>query len=135
MLSLRRTAAIKIRTSSAPSVLGCSRRILLTARLLSSAPAAGDKVAGTVKYFDKKRGFGMVTGDVDQKDYFFHRSNLAGFKPEGQLRNIYVENGEKVEYALGPDQRNPGKVKAVYVGGPNGSPLSIWKPSKPHSSV
>ena len=46
---------------------------------------------GTVKKFDKEKGYGFITGE-DGKDYFFHYSQLGmeGFKT--------AEVGQKVEY-------------------------------------
>ncbi|MFA6830161.1 MAG: cold shock domain-containing protein [Bacilli bacterium] len=46
---------------------------------------------GTVKKFDKEKGYGFITGE-DQKDYFFHYSQLVmdGFKT--------AEVGQHVEY-------------------------------------
>lgn len=46
---------------------------------------------GTVKKFDKEKGYGFITGE-DGKDYFFHYSQLVmeGFKT--------AEVGQKVEY-------------------------------------
>ncbi|MFA6874146.1 MAG: cold shock domain-containing protein [Bacilli bacterium] len=46
---------------------------------------------GTVKKFDKEKGYGFITGE-DTKDYFFHYSQLMmdGFKT--------AEVGQKVEF-------------------------------------
>ena len=46
---------------------------------------------GTVKKFDKEKGYGFITGE-DGKDYFFHYSQLVrdGFKT--------AEIGQKVEF-------------------------------------
>ncbi|MBQ8142510.1 MAG: cold shock domain-containing protein [Bacilli bacterium] len=46
---------------------------------------------GTVKKFDKEKGYGFITGE-DGKDYFFHYSqlNMEGFKT--------AEVGQKVDY-------------------------------------
>ena len=46
---------------------------------------------GTVKKFDKEKGYGFITGE-DQKDYFFHYSQLVmdGFKT--------AEVGQKVSF-------------------------------------
>lgn len=46
---------------------------------------------GTVKKFDKEKGYGFITGE-DAKDYFFHYSQLMmdGFKT--------AEVGQAVEY-------------------------------------
>ena len=46
---------------------------------------------GTVKKFDKEKGYGFITGE-DGQDYFFHYSQLVrdGFKT--------AEIGQKVEF-------------------------------------
>lgn len=48
-------------------------------------------MTGTVKKFDKEKGYGFITGE-DGKDYFFHYSELKmeGFKT--------AEVGQKVNY-------------------------------------
>ena len=53
---------------------------------------------GTVKKFDKEKGYGFITGE-DGKDYFFHYSQLVmeGFKTlsDGQEVEFNIVNGEK----------------------------------------
>ena len=96
---------------------------------LFSSAADGAKLIGTVKFFDKKRGFGMVTSDVDKKDYFFHRTKLAGWDSKAAQRNIYVDNGETVEFIIEPpEERYGGRSGCSYVGGVGGTKLKIWTP-------
>ena len=53
---------------------------------------------GTVKWFNKDKGFGFITGE-DGKDYFVHFSGIAGegFKTleEGQNVTFNVTDGQK----------------------------------------
>lgn len=53
---------------------------------------------GTVKWFNKEKGFGFITCE-EGKDYFVHYSGIVaeGFKvlEEGQKVSFEVENGEK----------------------------------------
>lgn len=53
---------------------------------------------GTVKWFNKEKGFGFITSE-DGKDYFVHYSGILGegFKvlEEGQKVSFVVEDGEK----------------------------------------
>lgn len=58
---------------------------------------------GTVKWFNKDKGFGFITGE-DGKDYFIHFSGIAGdgFKSleEGQNVNFNVTDGQKGPMAV-----------------------------------
>lgn len=63
---------------------------------------------GTVKMFDKEKGFGFIRAE-DGKDYFFHYSSL--------LMDEYktAEKGEAVEFDVVESERGPraGNVKKV----------------------
>ena len=50
---------------------------------------------GTVKWFDSKKGYGFVSNESDDKDYFVHFSEIQteGFKT--------LEEGQKVEFEIG----------------------------------
>jgi len=58
---------------------------------------------GTVKWFNKDKGFGFITGE-DGKDYFIHFSGIAGegFKSleEGQNVTFEVTEGQKGPMAV-----------------------------------
>jgi len=58
---------------------------------------------GTVKWFNKDKGFGFITGE-DGKDYFIHFSGIAGegFKSleEGQNVTFNVTEGQKGPMAV-----------------------------------
>lgn len=49
---------------------------------------------GTVKWFDKKKGFGFIMGPEDGKDIFVHYSSIEG---DG-FRSL--KDGEPVEFEL-----------------------------------
>ena len=55
---------------------------------------------GTVKMFDKEKGFGFIR-DEDGKDYFFHYSALVmdDYKT--------AEKGEAVEFDVAESERGP----------------------------
>lgn len=61
------------------------------------------KMKGTVKWFNKDKGFGFITGE-DGKDYFIHFSGIAGegFKSleEGQNVTFEVTEGQKGPMAV-----------------------------------
>lgn len=63
---------------------------------------------GTVKMFNKEKGFGFIHGE-DQKDYFFHYSDIdmEGYKT--------AEQGQKVEFEVKESDRGPraGAIKKV----------------------
>lgn len=58
---------------------------------------------GTVKYFDKTKGWGFITGD-DQKDYFVHQTDIQmqGFRTldEGDIVEFEAENSERGSRAV-----------------------------------
>ncbi len=51
-------------------------------------------VAGSVKWFDRKKGFGFIKGNEEGKDIFVHYSSIEG----GGFRSL--KDGETVEYEL-----------------------------------
>ena len=53
---------------------------------------------GTVKFYNRKKGFGFISGD-DGKDYFVHVSAL----PEG----VFLRDGDKVSFDGGEGERGP----------------------------
>lgn len=55
---------------------------------------------GTVKFFNKEKGYGFITGD-DGDDVFVHFSNIVG---EG-FRSL--EDGQSVEFEVGPGRKGP----------------------------
>lgn len=59
---------------------------------------------GTVKFFNAKKGFGFVTSDEDNKDYFVHLSGVA----EG----VRLNDGDAVTFDVEDGERGP---KAVNV--------------------
>ena len=55
-------------------------------------------VTGTVKFFNRTKNFGFITGD-DGKDYFVHSS---GLKPE-----VTITEGDKVSFEATEGDRGP----------------------------
>jgi CspA family cold shock protein len=55
---------------------------------------------GTVKWFNSARGYGFITGEGEDKDYFVHFSDIesAGFKT--------LEENDSVEFV--PEKRPKG---------------------------
>ena len=50
---------------------------------------------GTVKFFNKARGFGFITPDDGGKDLFVHKSDLVDEITEGDKVSYDVEESEK----------------------------------------
>ena len=51
---------------------------------------------GTVKFFNKIKGFGFIQG-ADEKDYFVHISDIMGAQ--------YLEEGDKVDFEGSEDEK------------------------------
>jgi cold shock protein len=56
---------------------------------------------GTVKFYNRDRGFGFITPASGDKDVFVHASNLAG---EGFNS---LEDGQEVEFDLAEGRKGP----------------------------
>jgi CspA family cold shock protein len=54
---------------------------------------------GTVQWYDIRKGFGFIRGE-DGTKVFVHKTAIPFF-------DIYLEQGENVEYQLGISERGP----------------------------
>ena len=64
---------------------------------------------GTVKWFNSDKGFGFITPDEGGKDLFVHHSEI---KVSGYAT---LDDGQKVEYEIGQDQKGPCATNVVPV--------------------
>lgn len=55
---------------------------------------------GTVKWFDKIKGYGFIQSKKEKKDYFVHKSDIVDM--EGEL-----ENNQEVEFEVGQGKKGP----------------------------
>ena len=59
----------------------------------------GDQITGTVKWFNRDKGYGFITRDDGEKDVFVHHSAIQtdGFRSlnEGQRVQLGIEQGPK----------------------------------------
>ena len=60
------------------------------------------KMKGTVKFFNRMKGFGFIAGE-DDKEYFVHESALN----EG----IAIDEGDSVEFEVEQGDRGPKAAK------------------------
>ena len=111
------TASSSLRTAAATTKLlptTTSSFGFTQSRLFSDYdnPPGGDKVKGTVKWFDAKKGFGFLIPDDGSPDVFVHHSSIHanGFRSLG--------DGESVEFEVITEPN--GKSKAIHVTGPEG---------------
>lgn len=58
------------------------------------------KSKGTIKFFNKQKGFGFITPDSGGKDLFVHTSNVNGDADS-------LREGQKVEFVEGPGRKGP----------------------------
>lgn len=68
----------------------------------------GGRQAGTVKFFNMKKGFGFITPDGEEKDVFVHISAVE------QSGIPMLDEGMKVSFEVEPDKRGKGP-KAVNI--------------------
>jgi CspA family cold shock protein len=62
---------------------------------------------GTVKFFNEGKGFGFIKPDSGGDDVFVHANELQKSRVE------YLEEGQKVQFDLGPSKKKPGKTVAI----------------------
>ncbi len=55
-------------------------------------------VTGTVKFFNRTKKFGFITGD-DGKDYFIHATGL--------MPNVTIDEGDKVSFEVVEGEKGP----------------------------
>lgn len=58
-------------------------------RALPESNGGGESMEGTVKWFNRKKGYGFIAGD-DQKEYFVH---FTGLTP-----NTFIRDNDKVSF-------------------------------------
>ena len=71
---------------------------------------------GKVKFYNKEKKYGFISGD-NGKDYFFHASGISN--------ELYVKDGDKVEFKVVEGDRGP---KATEI-----APVLIINHQAPHS--
>ena len=64
---------------------------------------------GTIKTIRSDKGFGFITPDNESKDVFFHRSAVES----GNFDDL--QEGERVEFTMGQDPRDPSRARAETV--------------------
>ena len=90
---------------------------VFTARAeVSMALAAGDAtLTGECTWFNVQKGFGFISVDGEEDDIFVHQSEIyaEGFRS--------LAEGEKLEFKVEVDSKNPAKFRAAKVTGPGGA--------------
>lgn len=61
------------------------------------------KQQGTVKFFNRQKGFGFIQPEDGSKDLFVHANNLEGGIQE-------LADGQKVEFNVGEGRKGPEAV-------------------------
>lgn len=64
---------------------------------------------GTVKWFNAEKGYGFISSDEDQKDYFVHFSAIMtqGYKS--------LSEGQRVTFDIEADPKDKNKSRAINV--------------------
>ena len=70
---------------------------------------------GECKWFNSEKGFGFISVDGEEQDVFVHQSEIyaEGFRS--------LAEGEKLEFQVEQDPKNPAKFRAAKVTGPDGA--------------
>ena len=68
------------------------------------------RITGTVKWFNDQKGFGFITREDGQKDYFVHHSAIQGdgFKS--------LAEGDRVEFDVVQGQKGPAADNVTKLG-------------------
>ena len=80
------------------------------------------KLTGKVKWFDQKKGFGVISSNENEKEYFVHHSEIVT-KTDNYK---YLREKEEVEFELGTDKNKRECAKKVC--GCNGAQLIFENP-------
>ncbi len=64
-----------------------------------------DQVTGTVKWFNREKGYGFITRDDGEKDVFVHYSAIEGTG----IRNL--DEGDKVRFEVESSPKGPQAVR------------------------
>jgi len=55
---------------------------------------------GIIKWFDEEKGYGFITADIGNKDYFVHKSDIEDMGGT-------VTKGQRVEFEIGQGKKGP----------------------------
>ena len=75
-------------------------------------------MTGTIRTLRVDKGFGFITSEQDRLDIFFHRSAIEGVSFDA------LREGQRVEFTVGRDTRDPGRSRAEHVRVVERSPLA-----------
>jgi len=62
-------------------------------------PAGGDRRTGTVKWFNKERGYGFIKPDGGGEDFFVHKTQTPGRQG--------LREGQRVSFVVGKGRKGP----------------------------
>jgi CspA family cold shock protein len=71
---------------------------------------SSERITGTVKWFNARKGYGFITRDDGGRDVFVHHSAIRGVGYK-ELRE-----GDRVEFSVEQDPRGPKAVDVVKLG-------------------
>jgi CspA family cold shock protein len=71
---------------------------------------SAQRITGTVKWFNARKGYGFITRDDGKRDVFVHHSAIRG------VGYKELKEGDRVEFSVEQDPRGPKAVDVVKLG-------------------
>ena len=62
---------------------------------------------GKVKFYSERKGYGFIIDDSDKKEYFFHATELKGFK--------FIKNDHLVSFDLKDTKRGINAANVIVI--------------------
>ena len=115
------------RASSARSI---NRGIFLTRRVWFSTERSDDFLTGTVKFYDKRKAWGMVVGDgAEKQEFFIHRRSIVSWlPPQEDVNHPYLKENEKVRFKAQNKEGSDYKaMEALELTRPDGSQVPAFR--------